>query len=333
MPSILLLPGDGKGPGAIGAAEKAISAAAPDVEIVKGDIGFPAYEKEGSYLPHETLDLVGGSSAAICGPTSDYGDGDAQRNPLDVLIGQLKPFARSKVFTTLAGDLGTPGAGATIWGCGPGPSSEVSETLGVDGITVSKYLRSAFYSRMMRAAAEDSVSKGYTRAACIASPDLFPESSDIFYTEFDEAFAGTGMEHVRVAVSDWVSAAFRGADGLQCLVVADLCLDPVEGAVAGITGRTNTVPTRYAGDFGSLYTVSEDPECTDGSDVVSAVSAAALALRDVGMPKNADALYKALSDTVSAGERPACMDGGLAPWEFVERVCSRLGEPNKQEAD
>lgn len=299
---------------------------------MKGDIGFPAYEKEGSYLPHETLDLVSQCSASICGPTSDYGEGDAQRNPLDVLVGQLKPFARSKVYTTLADDLGTHGAGATIWGCGPGPSSEVSETLGVDGITVSKYLRSAFYSRMMRAAAEDAASKGYTWAACIASPDLFPESSDVFYSEFDDAFRDSGIDHPCFAVADWITAAFKGLD-LQCLVVADLCLDPVEGAVAGITGRVGTVPTRFAGDFGSLYTVSENPECTDGSDVVSAISAAALALRDVGMPRNADALFKALSDTVSAGERPACMRGHLAPWEFVESVCSRLGEPNKQEAD
>lgn len=331
MPSILLLPGDGKGPEAIAAAEAVISAATDEVEIVRGDIGFSAYEKLGSYIPHDTLETVSGCSAAICGPTSDFGEGDAVRNPLDVLIGQLRPFARAKVYTTLSDDLGAHGSWITVWGCGPNPSGEVSETLGVDGITISKYLRSAFYSRMMGAAAADSASKGYTDAACIASPELFPESSEIFYNEFEEAFEDSGISHRRYGISDWISEACRSLDGFQCLVVADLCLDPVEGAVGGITGRRGTVPVRYVGEFGSLYTVSDGTECTDGSDTVAAISAAAQALRDVGLNGRADAVAAALSGTVSSGERPACMGGGLAPSDFVERVCSRLREPIKQE--
>lgn len=330
MPSILLLPGDGKGSEAIGAAEKAISLAAPEVEIVHGDIGFSGYERHGSYLPHETMDLISSCSTAISGPTSDFGEGGAVRNPLDVLISQLRPFARSKTYRDLASRPGAPGSEVTVWGCSPSPSSEVSETRGVDGITVSKYLRSAFYSRMMAAAREDAVNKGYSESACIASPEIFPESSEVFFSEFDETFAGSGIRASRYSVSDWLSIACHGLDGFQCLVAADLCLDSVEGVAAGITGRKGTVPVRYSGGFGSLYTISDDTDCVDGSDVVAAVSAVALALRDLGLASAADSVAEALSDSFSAGELPACMGGGLAPSEFSEGICSRLREPIKQ---
>lgn len=324
MPSILLLPGDGQGPGAIAAAEAAISAAAENVEIVRGDIGFSGYEKHGSALPHETLDLISGCDAALCGPTSDFNDGDTARNPLEDLIGQLRPYAVSVDYRTLADDLGARGVDVTVWGCGSSPNSEVSETRGIDGITVSKYIRSTFYARMMDAAAGDCERDGCVSVACIASPDMFPESSDVFFEAFREAFDRDGTERPCLGVAEWFSEAYRSPDRFQCLIVADLCVESVRGAVAGITGRADTAPERHTGEFGSLYTVSKDTGCKNGSDIVSAIDAASHALRDIGETEAAATVAKALGEAVSNGERPVCMGGALEPWTFAEKVVARV---------
>ena len=177
---------------------------------------------------------------------------------------------------------------------------------------------------MMDAAAGDCERDGCVSVACIASPDMFPESSDVFFEAFREAFDRNGTERPCLGVAEWFSEAYRSPDRFQCLVVADLCVESVRGAVAGITGRADTAPERHTGEFGSLYTVSKDTGCKNGSDIVSAIDAASHALRDIGETEAAATVAKALGEAVSNGERPACMGGALEPWTFAEKVVARV---------
>lgn len=69
---IAVLPGDGIGPEVIDGAVavlKAVMRANPDLklELTKGDVGEPAYEKYGNALPEETLALIRESKAALFG--------------------------------------------------------------------------------------------------------------------------------------------------------------------------------------------------------------------------------------------------------------------------
>ena len=67
MHRICLLPGDGIGPDVIDCAEQVLRALPLDLEFVRAEIGFGAYERVGTPLPDSTLDEIRRSSAALFG--------------------------------------------------------------------------------------------------------------------------------------------------------------------------------------------------------------------------------------------------------------------------
>lgn len=64
---ICLLPGDGIGPEAIDSAEQVLRALPLDLEFVRAEIGYSAYERLGTPLPDTTLEETRHSSAALLG--------------------------------------------------------------------------------------------------------------------------------------------------------------------------------------------------------------------------------------------------------------------------
>ncbi|MDO5854118.1 MAG: isocitrate/isopropylmalate family dehydrogenase [Thermoplasmata archaeon] len=327
MERILLLPGDGQGPEMVAAAGLVIGAATDQVELVHGDLGFSAYEKYGEPLPYETLDLVGKCRVAISGRTSVYGEGDSARSPLDVLMSQMDFFAKSRTFRSLADDIGTPGIDATVWGSNMNPETDISETPEVDGITISKYVRSDFYSRMMGAALTDMELRGKTRAVCIAKDDLFPQTSGMFYEAFDALFAAEGRDTRHCNVVKWLERAVSDPADYEFLVVADLYSSVVESIFAGRTGGDFLAPTRYVGEDSVLIL----PGIRDGPDganedmsPASAVVSAAMALAEVGLREEGEAVLRALRAAVADGERASDLGGTLSAGEFADAVVSRL---------
>ena len=64
---ICLLGGDGIGPEVIAQAEIVLNALALDLEFVRGEIGFGAYQKYGTPLPQATLEQITASQATLFG--------------------------------------------------------------------------------------------------------------------------------------------------------------------------------------------------------------------------------------------------------------------------
>jgi len=64
---ICLLPGDGIGPEVISQAETVLNALQLDMEYVRGEIGFGAYQKYGTPLPQTTLDCILSADATLFG--------------------------------------------------------------------------------------------------------------------------------------------------------------------------------------------------------------------------------------------------------------------------
>src|SRR5688572_16295417 len=64
---ICLLPGDGIGPEVIDCAEQVLCALPVELEFVRGEIGYSAYERLGTPLPDSTLEEIRISSAALFG--------------------------------------------------------------------------------------------------------------------------------------------------------------------------------------------------------------------------------------------------------------------------
>src|ERR1044071_7148867 len=67
MYKICLLPGDGIGPEVIACAEQVLRSLPLDLDFVRAEIGFGAYERLGTPLPDSTLEQIRLSSAALFG--------------------------------------------------------------------------------------------------------------------------------------------------------------------------------------------------------------------------------------------------------------------------
>lgn len=322
MPSVLLLPGDGQGPEAIAAADTVICSITDRVEVTYGDIGMSAYEKCGEPLPFETLDLVTRSPVIISGPTATLDGDDGVRNPLRGLLSQINLYARSRTFRTLSGDLGRPGAEITVWGSIMNPQADIVETPDVDGMTISKYIRTEFYARTMSAALADFEMSGKTSAMSIARDDLFRESSRMFYDSFDVLFQSADRKTGHMNILDWISETISDPERQQFVIVADLYAMIAESVAAGITGGDALSPTKLVGADQSFIM----PGSMDNLDVNSAssITAASVALADLGFRDESERVIKALKETVAAGERPTDMGGPLTLEEFVDSVTSRF---------
>ena len=195
MNKILVLPGDGIGPSIIGSAVEVIGAVADDIELVHGEIGFSAYEASGQHLPFETLDLAGECGTTLCGPVRTVKENNgAYRNPLETLKAQLDLYAMVRRFTTFSPDIGREGMDITLWASNNQPGQDIVETRDIDGITLTKYIRSSSYSRMMARALTDMEMCGGTKVKCITREDIFPESSALFEESFTSLFEANGLE-------------------------------------------------------------------------------------------------------------------------------------------
>lgn len=320
MHKVLLLPGDGQGPEAVTAAGRILSNATDQVDIVIGDIGSSAYEKCGEFLPFDTIDQVSRAPVVIAGPAEVAAEGDSARNPLMTLLAQLDLYARSRTFRTLADGLGSPEVDLTIWGSIMNPQVDITETPDVDGITLSKYIHSDCYVRMLNAALSDMEADHIGSTVCIARDDLFPESSRSFYEMFDTLFQNGRHENIR----GWATRTIMDPTRDRFAVVADLYVAVAESIAAGITGGNRLTPTKLVGDGRSIIFIGDLDQRDTDTSTVCAVSAAAEALKSLGLTEEHDRVVQALRDALASGERTADIGGTLSSSEFTDRVVSRL---------
>ena len=329
MHRVLLIPGDGVGPSLVEAAEMTLSVATDQVEVLHADIGFPAFERTGEYLPAETLDLIRECGTVICGPVNPYRDQSGRTvDLLDTLKVSLDLYATVRVFRTLAEGFGVPGVRTTLWASNTVRGHDVSETQDIDGITISKYIRSSTYSRMMARALTDLELSGNRRVCCVTRDDLFPDSSALFVEAFDSLFPSDVYETEHQNIQRWASRVVRDPLAHDYIICADLYSHVAAGILAGLTGGNHLSPVGYAGDStvmlvpGLPQTYAGIPR--DQVNPTSAIVSAAMALFNLGMTDEAHRVMDALGAVYAAGELTPELGGTLTTSEFADRVVSRI---------
>ena len=329
MDKLALLPGDGFGPSIIDAAERTLSMATDAVEVVRADIGFDAYERTGELLPSETIKVVRECRNIICGPVKDYRDDTGHTvNPLENLKVQLDLYAILRCFRTLADDLGAPGMDVTLWASNMVVGSAIIETRDIDGITISKYIRSSSYSRMMARALTGIELSGKDRVVCVAQDSIFPDSSAMFRETFDSLFDPSLYHTEHREVQYWASKFVRNPTEFDYIVCADLYSSVAGGMIAGLTGGNRLSPIAYVGDncnliVPGLYTTFEDVP-RGYANPTSAMMSVAMAITDMGLKDEAMSIVNAVMETYAAGERTPDVGGNLSTEEFTDRVMSRI---------
>lgn len=325
MNKVLVLQGDGIGPSIISSAVDIVGMMCSEVEFIEGEIGFSAYEKTGQYLPKETLDLADGCETILCGPVRTPRD---EKDPLEMFKLQLDLYAIFRNFTTLAPDLGHEGMDITLWASNTTLGHDVVETPDLDGITLTKYVRSSSYNKMMARALTDAEIGDRKRIACITRDDLFPESSAMFKESFDSLFTaeGYGIEHS--TVQRWASMIVRDPCRNDFVICADLYSHVASGILAGMTGGNHLSPMGFVGDSnmlfvpGGMHMYSEVPK--DYANPTSAIVSGATILHNMNRRKEARSIIVALKECYAEGDRTPDVGGSLTTKEFTKRVMDRI---------
>ncbi len=329
MQKVLLLPGDGFGPTLIDCAEQIVSVAAGQAEIVRGDIGFEAYERTGEYLPPETVELMEECGSTVCGPLNTYRDGmGKQVDILDSLRKSLDLYAVVRPFVSLHREERGPNVSTTIWACNTSRAFDVSEVRDMEGMTLSKFVSSSGYVRMMARALSSLERSGCRKVECVTREDLFPDSSSMFIETFDTVFGSQGYELSHSNIQEWASHVVRDPSRYEYVVCADLYQNVAAGIMAGLCGGNHLFPIGYVGDSAVLAIPGKmstfNGVSKDGLNPTSAIMAASMAIRSMGMSKEADGIVSAICQSYLAGDVTPDLGGTLTAHEFTDIVASRL---------
>ncbi len=322
---VLLLPGDGIGPGVMSPIETILPMITDSVEIVRGDIGRTAYEATGQYLPHETLDLLDECKAIFTGPVASPAD---VSNPLTTLMAQLNLYARSRLFRTLSPDLGKEGLEVELWSSNNFVAEEITEVPDMDGVTLSKYVKNDAYSMMMSQAITSVEQRRLSRIACLTREDFFPISCGMFSETFDTLFQSDIYETRKMNVKDWISYSMKNGVTDQCILCVDLYSQIVASVLAGLTGYEHLTPSCLLSDEYRMYypfRKAELPDIEQGyENPTSAVMSLVMYLRHLDMDEEAGILLKALDSVYAAGERTPDVGGSLRTEEFLQCIIRHI---------
>ena len=329
MDKILVLAGDGIGPSLVSSAVKILEVMCDNVDISYGDIGFTAYEATGHYLPMETMDLASENDVIFCGPAKIPKEATgSDSNPAELLKIQLDLYAKAKVFSTPAEDLGVKDMNVTLWGSTTSPGKDVVETRDMDGITLTKYVRSASYSRMMARALTDLEYSGKKNVACLTRDDIFPESSHMFKELFNTLFDKETYNTELLNICEWANRVVRAPHTYDYVVCADLYSNVAAGMLAGLTGGTHITPEAYVGDNHLMLMPGEmdvyEDIAPEYANPTSAITASAMALFSKNRKQDAQDIMNALHQTYAAGERTPEFGGTLTTTEFTDAVLKRI---------
>ena len=329
MQKVLLLPGDGVGPTLMDCAEQVITVAAGQVEIVRSDIGFDAYERTGEYLPSDTVELMQECGSTICGHLKAYKDSSGK--PVDLLDNMRKSldlYAVARPFVSLHGTESAAKVSSLLWGCNTSRSFDVSEVRVIEGATISKFVSSSDCTRMMSRALSFLEQSGCRKVECVTRDDLFPDSSGMFAETFDVVFGSGDYELSHSNIQEWASRVVRDPSKYQYVVCADLYMHVAAAILAGLCGGNHLFPIGYMGDTAALL-IPGLPKTNEGVteetlNPTSAILASSLALGNNGMAKEADAIVSAICQTYEAGDLTKDLGGSLTAHEFTDIVASRL---------
>ena len=329
MSKVLVLPGDWIGPSIISSAVKVLEMMDDDLEVTYGSIGFDAYEATGHYIPHETLDLASEHENILCGPVGVAKDAKgSEAFPLRVMRVQLDLYATVRCFNTMAADLGVKDMSVTLWGSNTTLGTDIVETRDIDGITLTKYVRSSSYSRMMARALSDMEISGKENAVCVTRDDIFPESSKLFNELFNSLFNNTVYNTDNMNITEWASKVVRNPMAHDYVICADLYSNVAAGILSGMTGGNHLAPIGYVGDNhllltpGTMDTFEDMPP--EYANPTSAIMASAMLIFNQNRRNEAVSIVNALKETYEAGDRTPDVGGDLTTEEFTSKVIARI---------
>jgi homoisocitrate dehydrogenase len=335
MKTILLIPGDGIGPEVIGAAAEALQALSLDLALVEAQAGFACFERQGTALPDETLDLARRSDAVLFGATSSPSTiVPGYRSPILALRRELGLFANLRPVFSLPGEFSRPEIDLLIVRENSEGLYSGRERREGDTAVAERVITRLASERIARVACEQCMRRAARRGA---PPELtvVHKANVLKLTDglFRESALGVARSYPEITVRELlVDAAamhlVRSPQSIDVLVTTNLFGDILSDEASALVGGLGVAPSANLGEgtsvFEPVHGSAPDIAGRNTANPVGALLSTVLLLETLGEMEAAERLRTAVLRTLAEGIRTPDLGGGASTSGFTRGVVERV---------
>ena len=325
MKKICVLPGDGIGPEVIRCAVSVLKAVTDQLEFVEGSIGQRAHDEHGSFLPHETLDLMRSCDSTLFGAVTTPSASDYV-SPVLEFRKELDLYANVRPVKTIARSTPLGFIDVVIIRENTEGLYTQNEVAGDSGVTTMRRVSRRACERIVGFAIDYCIRYGRSRLCCVHKANVLRKSDGLFLSIFREKM---GQEGRTIKAEDQLvdSAGLHlvtDPKRFDSIVTLNLYGDILSDVAAGVAGGLGFAPSGNIGDKHSVFEPAHgsapDIQGKGKANPTAAMLSGAMMLRHIGMPEPAQQIERAISSVYSSGHLTQDLGGRHGSETFTDHV-------------
>ncbi|HSV42602.1 MAG TPA: isocitrate/isopropylmalate family dehydrogenase, partial [Methanomassiliicoccales archaeon] len=306
MRRVAVIPGDGIGPEVVHATVDILEEMALPIDFIGAEMGHECYRRNGSYLPHETIDLLHNVDCclfgAITSPTTydpDY------RSPLLYLRKHFDLYANIRPVRRIVPDVGLVDLDLTIVrenteGMYTGIEREENGS-----VILERRVTESVCRRLVRRALRLCLDKNIPSLTCVHKANVLRRSDGMFRKVFYEEMDGAPIEAKDMLVDAAAAAMIIRPQDMKCIVTLNLYGDILSDEAAALVGGLGFAPSANYGDglvlFEPTHGSAPDIAGKGIANPTATLLTSVMMLEHLGLKREAELLDSAIVRTWADG--------------------------------
>jgi len=329
MKRICVLPGDGVGPEVVSSAVMILEQVADKCEFVYADIGQSAYNKTGSYLPAETLDLMRSCDSSLFGAVTSS-DAPGYGSPVLKFRKELDLYANVRPVKTLVPRQLAPQIDVVIVRENSEGLYTRNEVVDDAGVTTMRRVTRRGSERIVDYAIAYARANGRNKITCVHKANVLRESDGLFVAVFRDLMKakGKGLQSEEQLVDSAAMKLVTDPAQFDVIVTLNLYGDILSDVAAGVAGGLGFAPSGNMGPENSVF----EPAHGSAPDIAgkgianptAAVLSGAMMLDHLGMVEEAQRVEEAVAEFYSSGHLTQDIGGRHGSKSYTDHLLKHL---------
>lgn len=328
---ICLMPGDGIGSEVIDCAEQVLQALPLDLEFIRADIGFGAYERLGTPLPDSTLEEIHISSAALFGAVTTPPNIPEYFSPVVRMRQSLELYANLRPTRSIPHSSSRPNIDLVIVRENTEGLYSGIERVEEDGnrAVTERVITRKGSERIIRRAFDLACQTNRKSVHVVHKANVLRQTCGLFRSvalEIAKEYPTITMNEM--LVDTCAMELIRAPEQFEVIVTTNLFGDILSDEACMFVGGLGVAASANIGAnaavFEPVHGSAPTLAGTGKANPVATFLAAAMMLDHLNETRSAERLRKAVNDCIANGESTPDLGGSLTTSEVTERVIVRI---------
>lgn len=328
---VCLLPGDGIGPEVIGAARRVLGALPVQFEWTEGEIGFGAYQRNGSPLPEATLEKVRTAEATLFGAVTTPPDIPGYFSPILRLRKTFDLYANLRPIRSIPNPVSRQGIDMVIVRENTEGLYSGIERVEEDGAraVTERVITRRGSQRIARAAFELARKRGAGKVTVVHKANVLRQTCGLFRrTALELAAEYPDLEVQELLVDTCAMELIRAPEQFQVIVTTNLFGDILSDEASMLVGGLGLAASGNLGEGAAVFEPvhGSAPKLvgTGQANPLATLISAAMLLEHLGEGVQAARLRAAVEQVIATGRVTPDLGGTLRTEEVVDAVIQVL---------